>query len=401
MVNYQYQAVDKQGKKATGHMMAEDLLRLQTQLKENGYWLIQAKEARERQAAGEGNQKIKTQTIMEFVTHMHSLLEAGVPILSALNGLARESPNPQFGQILDTIWRTVETGVPLHAAMSKFPKVFSQLLINLVQAGEESGTLPETFGELQRYLEWVERMKGEIRQALIYPATILLAVLALFILLFTFVIPRFEPILNSLNVPLPIVTVMVLSFSGFMEHTWWMWIVLALIIPLGVWFFKRTVPSFAYQLDALILRVPVFGQLRSMLSLARFTHNFGVLYRSGIPVLQALSLCQTLVGNRVLAKALGEVEQAVSEGATMSNALRQHPVFPSILIQMVTVGEATGRLDKTLIHIASHYNQEIPRRVKKVFGIMEPMVTVGLIGMVGLVALSIFLPLMSLMGGMR
>ena len=138
-----------------------------------------------------------------------------------------------------------------------------------------------------------------------------------------------------------------------------------------------------------------------MLSLARFTHNFGVLYRSGIPVLQALSLCQNLVGNQVLAKALGEVEQAVSEGATMSNALRQHPVFPAILIQMVSVGEAAGRLDKTLIHIASHYNQEIPRRVKRVFGIMEPMVTVGLIGMVGLVALSIFLPLMSLMGGMR
>ena len=401
MVNYQYQAVDRQGKKTIGHMMAEDLIRLQTQLKENGYWLIQAKETQKRQAASDGNQKIKTQTIMEFVTHMHSLLEAGVPILSALSGLARESPNPQFGQILDTVWRTVETGVPLHAAMSKFPKVFSQLLINLVQAGEESGTLPETFGELQRYLEWVERIKGEIRQALIYPATILLAVLALFILLFTFVIPRFEPILNSLNVPLPIVTVMVLSFSGFMEHTWWIWVLFAVAIPLGVWFLKRTVPSFAYQWDSWILRIPVFGQLRSMLSLARFTHNFGVLYRSGIPVLQALSLCQNLVANQVLAKALGEVEQAVSEGATISNALRQHPVFPSILIQMVSVGEATGRLDKTLIHIASYYNQEIPRRVKKVFGIMEPMVTVGLIGMVGLVALSIFLPLMSLMGGMR
>ena len=135
MVNYQYQAVDKQGKKTIGHMMAEDLVRLQAQLKENGYWLIQAKETQARQAASDGNKKIKQQTIMEFVTHMHSLLEAGVPILSALSGLARESPNPQFGQILDTIWRTVETGVPLHAAMSKFPKVFSQFLINLVQAG--------------------------------------------------------------------------------------------------------------------------------------------------------------------------------------------------------------------------------------------------------------------------
>ena len=332
---------------------------------------------------------------------MSSLSQAGVPTLSSLITLAQESSNPPFGNVLNKVWRTVETGVPLHTAMSQYPRVFPQLVVNLVQAGEESGTLPETFMELQRYLEWVERMKGEVRQAMIYPATILSAVLSLFILMFTFVIPRFTPILESLNVPLPFITVAVLALSKFMENTWWLWAMLLVGVPIGVWLSKTRLPGFALLWDAWMLKVPIFGPLKSMLALSRFTHNFGVLYKAGIPVLQGLSLCQRLVGNQVIARALKRVERDVSEGATISNALRQHPVFPSILIQMVSVGEAAGRLDQTLMHVAHYYNEEIPRRVKKIFGIMEPMITVGLIGTVGIVAVSIFLPMMSLMGGMR
>ncbi|GJL54778.1 MAG: phytochrome sensor protein [Nitrospirales bacterium] len=401
MANYKYRAVAENGKTEKGVISADSVEELRIRFKEAGKLLLEAQETRALVTGSKGNAKVKPQVILEFVTHMSSLSQAGVPILSSLMSLAQEASHPEFGQILGRVWRTVETGVPLHAAMLQYPKVFPQLVVNLVQAGEESGTLPETFQELQRYLEWVERMKGEIRQAVIYPATILSAVLGLFIIMFTFVIPRFTPILESLNVPLPFVTVAVLAFSKFMEGAWWIMGVVLVGLPAILWLIKSRIPGFAYLWDAWMLKAPIFGPLKSMLALSRFTHNFGVLYKAGIPVLQGLSLCQRLVGNLVITRALKKVEQDVSEGATISNALRQHSVFPPILIQMVSVGEAAGRLDQTLMHVAHYYNEEIPRRVKKVFGIMEPMITVGLIGTVGLVAVSIFLPMMSLMGGMR
>ncbi len=401
MVNYKYRAIDQNGQTQSSILGAENLEDLRARLKEVGKLLLDAKVTREAVKGAEGDVKVKPQVILEFVTHMSSLSQADVPTLSSLITLAQESSNPAFGAVLDKVWRTVETGVPLHTAMSQFPRVFPQLVINLVQAGEESGTLPETFVELQRYLEWMERMKGEVRQAMIYPTTILSAVLCLFILMFTFVIPRFAPILESLNVPLPFITVVVLALSKFLEDTWWMVAIILIGVPVGVWLCKTRMPGFTLMWDAWMLKIPIFGPLKSMIALSRFTHNFGVLYKAGIPVLQGLSLCEKLVGNEVLARALRKVEQDVSEGATISNALRQHPVFPSILIQMVSVGEAAGRLDQTLMHVAHYYNEEIPRRVKKIFGIMEPMITVGLIGTVGIVAVSIFLPMMSLMGGMR
>ncbi len=401
MVNYKYRAIDQNGQTQSSILSAENLEDLRARLKEVGKLLLDAKVTREAARGAEGDVKVKPQVILEFVTHMSSLSQAGVPTLSSLITLAQESSNPAFGMVLNKVWRTVETGVPLHTAMSQFPRVFPQLVINLVQAGEESGTLPETFVELQRYLEWMERMKGEVRQAMIYPTTILSAVLCLFILMFTFVIPRFAPILESLNVPLPFITVVVLALSKFLEDTWWMVAIVLIGVPVGVWLCKTRMPGFTLMWDAWMLKIPIFGPLKSMIALSRFTHNFGVLYKAGIPVLQGLSLCEKLVGNEVLARALRKVEQDVSEGATISNALRQHPVFPSILIQMVSVGEAAGRLDQTLMHVAHYYNEEIPRRVKKIFGIMEPMITVGLIGTVGIVAVSIFLPMMSLMGGMR
>ena len=401
MANYKYRAIDQNGQTLQSVLSAENLDDLRARLKEAGKLLLDAKVTRESVKGAQGDVKVKPQVILEFVTHMSSLSQAGVPTLSSLITLAQESSNPAFGTVLDKIWRTVETGIPLATAMSQYPRAFPQLVVNLVQAGEESGTLPETFVELQRYLEWMERMKGEVRQAMIYPATILSAVLSLFILMFTFVIPRFTPILESLNVPLPFITVAVLALSKFLEDTWWVFAVLLIGVPVGVWLCKTRMPGFTLLWDAWMLKVPIFGPLKSMLALSRFTHNFGVLYKAGIPVLQGLSLCQQLVGNQVIARALRKVEQDVSEGATISNALRQHPVFPSILVQMVSVGEAAGRLDQTLMHVAHYYNEEIPRRVKKIFGIMEPMITVGLIGTVGIVAVSIFLPMMSLMGGMR
>jgi type IV pilus assembly protein PilC len=330
---------------------------------------------------------------------MFTLLDAGIRLSEAVKNLSEESPNLQLRAALQTIFHQVEAGSPLHAAMNQHPTIFPPQVTNLVQAGEESDTLADTFKELERYLDWADQIRGEVRQATIYPSIVMVAVTGLLILLFTFVIPRFVLVLHDLNVPLPFVTVLVIGVSEFMVNSWYFWMPMLLMAPLAWWFARTYIVGFSSWRDRMVLQLPILGELLKMLTLSKFVQNFAVLYRAGIPVLHCLHLCQGLVGNQVVADALRDMQRRIAEGATIHQSLSQHRIFPPMMIQMVSVGEATGNLPKTLMNVANYYNREIPRQVKKIFAVLEPVITLGLIGIVGIVALALFLPMMSLMDG--
>jgi type IV pilus assembly protein PilC len=283
--------------------------------------------------------------------------------------------------------------------MNQYPTIFPPQVTNLVQAGEESDTLADTFKELERYLDWSDQIRGDIRQATIYPSIVIVAVTGLLILLFTFVIPQFVPVLHDLNVPLPFITVLVISVSDFMVNNWYIWMPILLMMPLTWWVGRKYIAGFSSWRDRMLLQLPILGELLQMLTLSKFVQNFAVLYRAGLPVLQCLQLCRGLVGNQVVADALQDMQRTISEGSTIHESLRRHPIFPPMMIQMISVGEMTGNLPKTLTNVANYYNREIPRRIKKIFALLEPIITLGLIGIVGIVALALFMPLMSLMGG--
>jgi type II secretory pathway component PulF len=386
-----------------GDMTADDHLQLENQLQSMGLWLVRTSEAKPRPSTRfPKNGKVKSRDLIEFSSQMSTLLEAGIPLTQALKSLSVETPNVQFRGVLHLIFQQVEAGNTLHEAMGQHPKIFPPQITNLVHAGEDSGTLTDTFKELERYLDWVDQIRGEMRQATIYPAIVILAVMGLLVLLFTFVIPRFVPILEGLHVPLPTVTVITLAISEFIIRAWWIWGSFITLICTTIWLAGRTyLTSMSRWRDRLLLQLPVLGEVIRMVTLSKFVQNFGILYRAGIPVLQSLQLCQGLVGNTVLEKALRDTQRAVSEGATISESLSRHPVFPPMVIQMISVGEATGTLPQTLMNVAGFYNREIPRRIKKIFAILEPIITLGLIGIVGIVALALFMPMMSLMGGFR
>jgi type IV pilus assembly protein PilC len=332
---------------------------------------------------------------------MFTLLYAGIPLSQAVKNLSEESPNLQLRATLQLIFNQVEAGSPLHTAMNQHPSIFPPQVTNLVQAGEESDTLADTFKELERYLDWAEQIRGDIRQATIYPSIVMVAVTGLLILLFTFVIPRFIPVLHDLNVPLPFVTVLVIGVSEFMVNNWYFWMPMILIIPLAWWVGRKYITGFSSWRDGIVLELPILGELLQMLTLSKFVQNFAVLYRSGIPVLHCLELCRGLVGNQIVADALHDVQRSIAEGSTINESLQRHQIFPPMMIQMISVGETTGNLPKTLMNVANYYNREIPRRVKKIFAILEPVITLGLIAIVGIVALALFMPMMSLMGGFR
>lgn len=383
-------------------MSAMDMQALQSQLESNGLWLVEAKEA----PKGDGAQKktrftrAKRQLLIVFSIHMNSLLGAGVQVSPAVKGFADQATDPEFKKVVQSIWKRIETGVPLYEALKEHPSYFPEEMAHLIQAGEESGTLAETFGELRRYLEWVDRMIGDVRQATIYPSLVLGGLMMFMILLFTFVIPRFSTVLVALKVPLPLPTIIIMKASEILTATWMYWGGFLLVILLLILVGKGS-EQVGYKVDEIKLKLPIFGEMVQMLAISRFAQNFGVLFRSGVPILRCLKLCQTLVGNRVVEKALLETEKGVSEGVPLSKCLSRYSVFPPMVLQMVTVGESAGRLGQTMSNVSDYYNEEIPRRMKRIFGTVEPLVTVMLIILLGFVAVSIFLPMMSLVGGIR
>ena len=380
-------------------MRAGDLSQLEHRLQDMGLWLVRALEAKPKTSSRTDKLgKVKSRDLLEFSTHMFTLLDAGISLSQAVKNLSEETPNLQLRATLQKIFQQVEAGSSLYAAMNQYPTIFPPQVTNLVQAGEESDTLTDTFKELERYLDWADQIRGDIRQATIYPSIVIIAVTGLLILLFTFVIPRFIPVLHDLNVPLPFVTVLVISISEFMVNNWYFWMPLLLIVPLAWWTGRKYMPGFSSWRDRMVLELPILGELLKMLTLSKFVQNFSVLYRAGIPMLHCLQLCRGLVGNQVVANALQDIQRSIAEGSTIHDSLRRHSIFPPMMVQMISVGETTGSLPKTLTNVANYYNREIPRRVKKIFAILEPVITLGLIGIVGIVALALFMPMMSLMG---
>lgn len=207
MANFHYRAIDAQGKPAEGQMTALDLSQLEQRLQDMGLWLVRALEAKPKAAniarhLGKRG-KVKPRDLLEFSTHMFTLLDAGISLSQAVKNLSEESSNLQLRATLKKVFQQVEAGSPLHVAMVQHSTIFPPQVTNLVQAGEESDTLPDTFKELERYLDWADQIRGDVRQATIYPSIVMVAVTGLMILLFTFVIPRFIPVLHDLNVPLP------------------------------------------------------------------------------------------------------------------------------------------------------------------------------------------------------
>jgi type IV pilus assembly protein PilC len=296
---YTYQAVDPKGRRLAGQMPAISEAQLEEKLTKTGAWLIDAQphNARSAAEAAAGSvclsaRGIKRRDLIEFCTLMNFQTKVGLPLVQALEVASQDCENPKFRKILANLQQHLESGVQLYEALEKFPKIFPPEFTNVIQAGEISSKLPEAFAELRDYLEWVDRVLADVRQASLYPAIVLTVVLAFVVGLFTFIIPKFAALLTSVNVKLPLMTQIVFGVSDFVKGTWWIWFVALPLLVISVLAARRYSKRVAIAFDRMKLKLPIFGQLNLMLAISRFTHNLAILYRSGIPILQSLNLCQ-------------------------------------------------------------------------------------------------------------
>ena len=342
-----------------------------------------------------GSSKVKTKEIAIFFRQFSVMIDAGLPLVQCLEILAANQENPVFQKTLTGVRTTVEGGATLANAMKQFPKVFDDLTVNMMEAGETGGILDIILQRLAIYVEKAVKLRAAVKSALIYPVSVVSLAFLIVGALLKWVVPIFANLYTGLGVTLPLPTRIVMGLSAFVGHFWWFFIVGAVGIFFGLKQIRKD-PKGRYWFDYVLLKLPILGTLLRKIAVARFTRTLGTLITSGVPILEGLSITAKTSGNAVLEEALMKVRKAIEEGRTIVDPLRECGVFPNMVVQMIGVGEATGAMDAMLQKIADFYEDEVDAATKDMLAMLEPVI-IGLLGvMIGGIVISLYMPLFSM-----
>jgi type IV pilus assembly protein PilC len=339
--------------------------------------------------------KITTKDLGVFTRQFATMINAGLPMVQCLDILASQMEKEVFKKVVSTVTTDVEGGATLAEALGKHPKTFSQLFVNMVEAGEAGGILDQILNRLAVYLEKAEALQRKVKAALMYPAVVFFVAIGATIFMLMFIIPTFAKMFTDFGGQLPLPTKIVLMMSDFLRSKWWL---CAAVIAVGVVFFKRfyATKSGRGRVDAFILKVPVLGQVIRKSSIARFTRTLGTLISSGVPILNGLDITARTAGNQVVEKAINATRDSISRGNTIAEPLKQSGVFPPMVTQMIGVGESTGALDEMLNKIANFYDDEVDTAVETLTSVIEPIMIVVMGVLVGGMLIAMYLPMFKL-----
>jgi type IV pilus assembly protein PilC len=339
------------------------------------------------------SERVKDRDIVIFTRQFATMIDAGLPLVQCLEILGSQADNKTLGKTLDTIQYDVEGGAAYAEALSKHPKIFDELYVNMVAAGETGGILDTILARLSAYMEKAMALKKKVKSAMVYPITILTVAVGVVAILMVFVIPKFADMFTGMGGQLPALTRMVISISNF-AASWKMVIVVLGLIGLGVLINRYyTTEAGRRRIDGILLRAPIFGPLIRKVAVAKFTRTLGTMLASGVPLLDALEICAKTSGNKVVEDAVFMTRDSISEGKTIAEPLEETGVFPPMVVQMISVGEATGALDAMLSKIADFYDEEVDTAVEALTSLMEPMMMVFLGGAIGFVVIAMYLPI--------
>jgi type IV pilus assembly protein PilC len=337
--------------------------------------------------------KPKTRDLVIFTRQFATMIDAGLPLVQCLDILAEQQPNKYFQGVLRSVKSDVEQGSTFADALRKHPRCYDDLYVNLVAAGEVGGILDTILNRLAVYLEKADALARKVKGAMIYPITVLVVAIAVVVLLLVKVIPVFQKMFIEFGGTLPAPTQMVINVSEFLQA----WIVYVLIAAFAVVmaFFqaRRRSKVFRYRTDAIFLKMPLFGSLLRKVAVARFSRTLGTMISSGVPILDALDIVARTAGNMVVEEAITNTRSAIAEGKTIAEPLAESKVFPSMVVQMVAVGEQTGAMDSMLAKIADFYDDEVDAAVSALTQLLEPLMMVFLGGTVGTILIAMYLPI--------
>ena len=336
--------------------------------------------------------------LIDLCYHVAVVIEAGIPMIDGLRDIA-ESDHP-LAEILEDVALQIESGSTFSAALDDHPRAFPEFMRGLVRAGEESGSLHRVLMDLVRYLEWREELRRQISSAVTYPAIVVTGMVVLGIILGAFVLPRFLEIFAELGADLPAPTRALIWTHAFFSN-YGLWILAAVVasaIAL-VLAYRKEAPR--KQIDAVLLKLPIVGSLVLMIELSRFSHNLGLLQGAGMPMLRALEMVEQVVANRVIRGVIAGGRERIAAGSTLTDGLSRGGFLPTLVIRMISVGEASGRIDESLERVATFYDREVPLLVDRTLAIFNTGVLFLLGGTITTVVLAIFVPLYSVMGDLN
>jgi type IV pilus assembly protein PilC len=393
---FTYQGQNAAGEKVQGERAAENKQVLRAMLARER---IQASVIKEKSAGKSFNitfgAGVKAKELAVFFRQFSVMIDAGLPLVQCLEILGNNQVNKKFKDALLTVRTSVEGGSTLANALRAHPKIFDDLTTNMIEAGEAGGILDTILQRISAYVEKAVKLKAAIKSALVYPVSVIVLAVVVVGCLLKFVVPIFANLFVGLGVDLPAATQFVINLSAFISNFWWL-IFLSVGALFGIIKYIRTTPKGLYYTDKILLNLPVFGPVLRKIAVARFTRTLGTLISSGVPILDGLAITARTSGNAVLEKALMNVRGSIEQGRNIVDPLRESGVFPSMVTQMIGVGEATGAMDNMLQKIADFYEDEVDAATKDMLALMEPMLIAFLGVAVGGIVISLYMPLFSM-----
>jgi type II secretory pathway component PulF len=397
---YIYKAINQLGEEVSGKLEAESVenanfilasrelipLRIREQSTyENSHWL----------KALSGTSKVKPSDLVMFTKQFHSMLVAGIPILRILSILEEQTENKGLKQAVAKIIKDINQGSSFSDALQKFPKIFDGLYCDIIRAGEISGNVPVVLERLIYIIEHEAKIKSDIKSALRYPMIVLVALAGAFIVLLTFVIPQFASVFTTAGLVLPLPTKIAMLLYAFLSKFWYLILAAILAIFFGLRYYFKT-SNGKFVRDSFLLEMPIVGPLFKKAALSRFASIFAILQTSGVPIMQSLTILSATMGNEALTRTFDHIRERIKEGAGISNPMKSAKYFTPMIIDMVAIGEESGKIDEMMRAVASHYDSEVEYAIKGLSDAISPILIVGLAAIVGFFALAIFMPMWDL-----
>lgn len=398
---FKWVAETKKGKVLKGELEAGDERIAQLQLKRRNLTIkkIKAKPKDLFENVAFFQPKITAKDVVIFTRQFSTMIDAGLPLVQGLTILAEQTENKTFQNVLKRVTKDVEGGSSLAEALKKHPKVFDALYVNLVAAGEIGGILDTILQRLAAYIEKAEKLKTRIKGAMTYPIIVVAIAVLVIAVILIFVIPVFQEMFSSFGKALPVPTQIVVNMSDFLKGNIH-YVIVGFIVFVFAFKKYRNTKKGRKQTDALALKLPVFGNLLKKSAVARFTRTLGTMISSGVPILDALEIVAKTSGNVVLEEIIYEVRSSIAEGQTIAEPLSEADIFPRMVVQMISVGEATGALDTMLNKIADFYDDEVDAAVEALTSMLEPLLMVFLGGAIGGLVIAMYLPIFQMAAAM-
>ncbi len=377
MATFNYKAIDKTGRTAQGQIDAINEVDLEIRLERMGLDLITFNAA-QKAATSFARKKVSNLDLVMFCFQLEQLTSAGVPLLEGLQDLRTSIENPYFQKIMGALVAEVESGKVLSQALAAYPDVFNEVFVNLVLAGEKTGRLSTVFDNLANTLKWQDELFSQTKRLLAYPLFVMVVVFSAVAFLMIYLVPQMVSFLQNIGQELPLRTKILIAISHAFVNYWWLIISLPFALVLGATAYIKSSDNARYQFDYIKLHLPITGEILQKIIMARFARYFGLMYQTGIPILEAIKTCEKIVANRVIADALSRVHQQINAGDSMSEAFRNAGLFPPLVVRMIKVGESTGALDKALLNVSYFYDRDVNEKMQKMLKLLEPALTVVL-----------------------